>query len=57
MKHMKHPVMGFQVALLYEIISMDNRGLLWGELKSSPYQIQLRETHQKASTGCIIGYH
>ena len=43
-------------AFFHETICMNNRGVLPGQLNSSPYRIQLRETHQKTSAGCIIGY-
>ena len=47
--------MGFQRTFFHETIYMNNKGLLRGQLKSSPYRIHLRETHQKASAGCIMG--
>ena len=35
---------------------MNNIGSLWGNLKSSPYQIQSQETHQKASAVLLTIY-
>ena len=54
--YINNPVMDFQGVFFYETICMNNRGLLWRQLKFSHYRIQLRENNQNANAGCCIGY-